>query len=104
MTGQDSKSTTKRNQKPSNGQTLISIANLMITGIIGIVIALMINDRERQLQLQLATQDEQVQTKLIELKTQLDRQSDLAHLTFTRPCLYTISCSGSMEVSNSGPA
>lgn len=80
----------KRNLKTEN---LIAIANLLLTAIIGIGIAIYLRVR-----------DERFQRNLLTLQAEINRQSNLAHLQVKPTCLYYTSCAGAIKIENTGPA
>lgn len=71
----------------------LGIANLILTAIIGIGLAIFFKLR-----------DESFQTNVMKLQSEMDRQSKLAHIDLYESCFYRYYCGGSFTVVNSGPA
>ena len=81
----------------------LRVANIIVTAIIGIGVAIFLNHREEQLRLDLADRDKQLQKELIALKAEKEIQAGFAQLELGRAYWYYPNCAG-VEVRNSGPA
>ena len=79
--------------KKFKAEIWLNIANLILTAIIGIAIAIFLKYR-----------DEQVQKDIIALQAEIEQQASLAHLEVATTCLYYTSCDGAIEIKNLGPA
>ena len=74
-------------------ETWLTIANLLVSIIIGIVITVYINYRNEQLQIQ-----------LVKLQSDIQRQSSLAKLEIRPDCPTFVGCNGGIRIKNNGLA
>lgn len=99
----------------NTSKNLLGIANLILTGIIGIAVALYVNSSNQQsqrdlLQIQaesasnLALTQAASAKELAELQAELDRRAKMASLELSMPCQYYSMCSEAIKIRNLGPA
>jgi hypothetical protein len=74
-------------------ETWLSIANLLVSIIVGIFITIYINYRNEQLQVQ-----------LVKLQSEIQRQSNLAKLEIQQDCPIFAGCNGAIKIKNNGLA
>lgn len=90
----------KKKQKTINWEKSLSIANLFLTAVIGIFVALYLKSRDENLALTLAQRNEEFQQQLIELNA----KAGLAQLEITEYCINVLTCNGGFSIKNNGPA
>lgn len=78
----------------------LSIANLVLTAVIGILVALYLKSRDEDLALTLAQRNEEFQRQLIDIQT----KAEFAQLEVTEYCLNILTCNGGFSIKNIGPA
>jgi hypothetical protein len=90
----------------SKGNTRLAIANLILTAIVGIGVAIYINFRNETLQKELvllqAEAEERTQRELLRFESEISRAENTPQISIKDTCLYYSSCDGSVAVINDG--
>lgn len=81
----------------------VSIANLILTAIIGIGMAIFLKYRDEQIQKDAILLQAQVQKEIIAMQATLESDNNSAHLEISKDCLYWTSCDGTVTIKNTGP-
>lgn len=90
----------KKKPKSLNWERSLSIANLVLTAVIGIFVALYLKSRDESLALTLAQRNEEFQRQLIDIQA----KAEFAQLEITEYCLNVLTCNGGFSIKNVGPA
>ena len=95
-----------KNNSESDISSRLAIANLILTAIVGIGVAIYINFRNEAVQKEIvllqAEAEERVQREILQLESEISRAENTPQITIKETCLYYISCDGSVAVSNNG--
>ncbi len=90
----------KKKSKSLNWERSLNIANLVLTAVIGIFVALYLKSREENLAITLAQRNEEFQRQLIDIQA----KAEFAQLEVVEYCLNVLTCNGGFSIKNIGPA